>query len=464
MIDGFIDPIPVRRVGAAATVWFHANALLPQPEAFEHLLDHLPFVNEGHNTHLALAVGTDEWVGLPDFLDEVPPFLGRNTAGLVFGHVDDLHALCHLFGLFLLLGAFLALAAHLIGIPAVVAHELKALVGDVLGDGGDKVAGGEDLKVAMDLGVHAGAVDDGAVLVHGVGRLEFHFLGRERVADDIPCDTLQILAFVGHDAAAAVNVEAGVFPLLEHASALGRQEALLAEEGDEFGAEQPLHRIHSVLGKAKEAFVAQEQSVGHQQVQMGMEVEVFAEGVNGHDDAGHALRLFQGDAHDITDTLLGDAAEVFEQIAVVPEIRTQHLRDGEGHVAVGNREEDGLGEQGSEELYLFLVAGGTKPTALAGEGEQVVFLAVVTADSGEAPFQVPAVHELVHHLGDDGAQKAVTGLIPLFIHRLKAVEMPGKALPEGRCPWLSRTINLRNHAPQRTEGAVSNSGTPPKKV
>ncbi len=70
---------------------------------------------------------------------------------------------------------------------------------------------------------------------------------------------------------------------------------------------------------------------------------------------------------------------------------------------MGNRKKNGLGKQGSKELYLFLVAGRTKPTALAGEGQQVVFLAVVAADAGEPQLQIPAVHELVHHLWDDGA-------------------------------------------------------------
>ena len=40
----------------------------------------------------------------------------------------------------------------------------------------------------------------------------------------------------------------------------------------------------------------------------------------------------------------------------------------------------------------------------AGEGEQVVFLAVIAADAGEPALQIAAVHKLVHHLGDDGTQ------------------------------------------------------------
>ena len=173
------------------------------------------------------------------------------------------------------------------------------------------------------------------------------------------------------------------------------------------GAEQLLHSVHAVLGKDEEAFVAQEESVGHEQVQMGMEVEVFTEGVNGHDDAGHPIGLVQGDAHDIADALMCNTAEVFEQIAVVTEIRAQQLGDGEGDVPVRHRKEDGLGKQGSEELDLLLVAGRTEPATLAGEGEQVVFLAVIAADAGEPALQIAAVHKLVHHLGDDGTQVTI---------------------------------------------------------
>ena len=48
-----------------------------------------------------------------------------------------------------------------------------------------------------------------------------------------------------------------------------------------------------------------------------------------------------------------DATEVFEQITVIAKIRVQHLGDGEGDVAVGNGEENGLGEQRPEEMCLL---------------------------------------------------------------------------------------------------------------
>lgn len=47
-----------------------------------------------------------------------------------------------------------------IGIPAVMAHQLEALIGNMLGDGRDEVAGAEDLEVTPNPGIEARAVDD----------------------------------------------------------------------------------------------------------------------------------------------------------------------------------------------------------------------------------------------------------------------------------------------------------------
>jgi hypothetical protein len=55
---------------------------------------------------------------------------------------------------------FVALAAHLVAVPAVIPDELEALVRDVLGDGRYEVARTEDLEVALNLGVETGTVDN----------------------------------------------------------------------------------------------------------------------------------------------------------------------------------------------------------------------------------------------------------------------------------------------------------------
>jgi hypothetical protein len=49
--------------------------------------------------------------------------------------------------------------------------------------------------------------------------------------------------------------------------------------------------------------------VGHQRVQVGMEIQIL--GVNGHDDAGDAFGQTQARAQKLDQALVDDAAEVF---------------------------------------------------------------------------------------------------------------------------------------------------------
>ena len=78
------------------------------------------------------------------------------------------------------------LPAHLVAVPTIVTDELEAFVGDVLGDGGDEVAGAEDLEVAVDLLVHAGAVDDRAIGTRTVQAVDLHLFDCKGIADDLP--------------------------------------------------------------------------------------------------------------------------------------------------------------------------------------------------------------------------------------------------------------------------------------
>ena len=161
---------------------------------------------------------------------------------------------------------------------------------------------------------------------------------------------------------------------------------------------------------------------------------------------------------------MSEAAEVLEQVAVEAEVRAQHLGDTQREVPVRNREQDRLGEQGAEKLHLLLVAGRAEPAAFAGERQQVLVLAVVAPDAGEATRQIAAVQELVNDLRDDWAQEPVTGLIVLLIAGEKRIEVPGQALPERRGLRLAGTIDLLHHAAQCIEEGVSSNGIPKKKV
>lgn len=138
-----------------------------------------------------------------------------------------------------------------------------------------------------------------------------------------------------------------------------------------------------------------------------MEVEVFAKGVNGHDDARDALGQAERGALELGEAGVGDAAQFFDEPAMKPEIRAQHFGNGERQMPVRHRRENGLGQQRAEELHLLLVARRAEPPALARERQQILVLAVVAAHAGEPLGEIPAAHELLDHLRDDRAQEPV---------------------------------------------------------
>jgi hypothetical protein len=69
---------------------------------------------------------------------------------------------------------------------------------------------------------------------------------------------------------------------------------------------------------------------------MGREVEVFAEGMESEDDAGDALRAVQGGAQVVSEGLLRQSTEVFEEVAVALEIGAEHFGNGQDVMAVGH--------------------------------------------------------------------------------------------------------------------------------
>jgi hypothetical protein len=98
--------------------------------------------------------------------------------------------------------------------------------------------------------------------------------------------------------------------------------------------------------------------LGGQRVEVGVEVEVFAEGMNGHDDARRALGQAECGALELGQAGVGDAAEFLDEPTMKAEVGAQHLRDREGQMPVRHGRKDGLGQQRAEELDLLLVARG----------------------------------------------------------------------------------------------------------
>ena len=83
-----------------------------------------------------------------------------------------------------------------------------------------------------------------------------------------------------------MDVEAGVFPGVEHLNAFGREEFQVDEEFEDVGAEEFFEGFKREFGQRVKNAVAGKEAVGHEGVEVGMEVEVFAKGVESEDDGG----------------------------------------------------------------------------------------------------------------------------------------------------------------------------------
>ena len=200
----------------------------------------------------------------------------------------------------------------------------------------------------------------------------------------------------------------------------------------------------SLLAPARAVVVrrSHKQAVGHQSVDVGVEIKVFPKRVQRQDDPRNALGAVQGGAEVFPQALVGQRAEPLEQVSVALEVRAQHSWDSQDIMPVRHCGHHLVQDKPSRRLDVLLVARGAEPAALAGERQQVLVLAVVAANPGETALQVAALQEFVHHLGDDRSQDAVARLVGLGISRLELVVMAVRALPERRLLRISGAIDL----------------------
>ena len=90
--------------------------------------------------------------------------------------------------------------------------------------------------------------------------------------------------------------------------------------------------------------------------------------------------------------------ELAEELPVVEEVGTQHLRYREHPLRMRGVGENLLLEKLGEDRGSLGSARGAESPSLAGEGEEVFMGAIITPDAGEALFEGAAVDELFHDL------------------------------------------------------------------
>ncbi|MDA7522009.1 hypothetical protein N8518_02675, partial [Akkermansiaceae bacterium] len=341
----------------------------------------------------ALAAGTLEGITTPNLENEIAPE-GAHVASPTLGRCgdeEDLGGRC--FGGRSLglgwrddaVGNGGGLPARFVGVEAVVANGLLAFGREMKKGSGNEVGGFEDLEVALGGVVAFGAVDDSLG-----GGVPSYFLEGKGMAEEVFCQALATGGVVGGDEffAAVVDAEAGVFPRKETGEFLGADEFGLLEGVEEAMPEKFDGGRKVFGGHAVEAAIGCEESVGSEKVEVRVEDEVVAEGVEGGDGSDAALGEVEPGAEGVLKAFDGGMKEYGEGLAAFPEDATQDFWDGEDELAVGNFVADRGGDPFAGGADATLMAGGAEVATLAGEGEESFVPAVGTLQTGKAGGEV----------------------------------------------------------------------------
>jgi hypothetical protein len=198
----------------------------------------------------------------------------------------------------------------------------------------------------------------------------------------------------------------------------------VAEEFDHGGAAVGWHAVEAALGV--------EQSVGGKDVEVRMEEEVIAEGVDGGHSGEAAIRQVETGAEGFEQGVGGGFEQEMEQVAALAEDAAQDFRDGEDELAVGDFVADGGGDPIGALADAALVAGRAEVAALTGEGEKAFVAAIGTMESEEPGGKIAAAEEIADCGEDIGTERPHGGTVAFFIAGKEGIPSGSEDLPERR--------------------------------
>ena len=230
------------------------------------------------------------------------------------------------------------MATAFVGVEAVITDGLLALGRNVINNGGEEISGFEDLEVAFGVVVALGAVDDGLG-----GGVPGDFLEREGMAEEILGKAFATGGVMRGDGflAATIDVEAAVFPGKQVGEPFGAEvfavaeglEETVAEEFDGGGAAVGWHTVEASFGI--------EQAVGGEDVEVRVEEEVIAEGVDSGDSREAAIGKVEAGSERIEQGVGGGLEKQVEEVAALAEDAAQDFGAGEDVLPVGDLVADG---------------------------------------------------------------------------------------------------------------------------
>jgi hypothetical protein len=245
--------------------------------------------------------------------------------------------------------------------------------------------------------------------------------------------------------AAVVDVEAGVFPGEEVGELGGADEFGVAEGVEEAVTEEFDGGSQVFGGHAVEAAVGCKESVGGKYVEVGVEDEVIAEGVDSRDGSDTAVGKTEADAEGVLEGGGGVVEKEGEELAAFAEDAAQDLGDGEDELAVGDFVADGGGDPLASGTGAALVAGGAEVAAFAGEGEEAFVAAVRALEAGEAGGEVTTTEEGLDGGRGVGAEWAEGLPVVFFVVGEEVFPAVVDELPEGRGTGAARLVDGRHN-------------------
>lgn len=234
----------------------------------------------------------------------------------------------------------------------------------------------------------------------------------------------------------------------------GAQELLVNQEsqglsGKEFG--QPgVVEAGDLLEDARLVYSA----LGHQDMEVRVEIDPVAEGLDGSNDSGP--KLAARDRLKIArQGAKSRAAELPQKLPVVLEEEPQHLRDDKDNLAVGDIQKKLFSHPLAPLLKAFGMARRTEPAGPAGEHQEMLRTTVRTTDAGEPAVRVAAIEIALDHLLDDGSEVAVLLLEAALVFGQKAVEIMEQHPIKNSLLRMARTINSGHNRRSRIKKRAS---------
>ena len=438
-LDGLKSVDVERRVGW----WRDVDDALPKSVEAEEELDFAGAKEGVHDFHGGFAARALERVGAPDAEDEVAPERAHGAGSDLGRRRDDGWLCCGLFfaGGFYFGDVPARRAAAPIRVEAVVADGLLASGWDVVDGGGEEVGGAEDFKVALRAPTAAGAVDDGLRF-----RVPVDFLEGKWSAQQILGEALAAFGVAGGDGFfAAVDVEAAVFPREEVGGFLGAEMFLIAEDLEKAMAEEFGDGGEAVLGHGVEAPLVVEQAVCGEDVEVRVEDEVVAEGVDGGSGGDATAGQTEPGAEGVAQGLDGGLEKEVEEVPALAEDAAEHFRESEDELAVRDFVADGGGDPLAGVADAALVAGGAEVAGLAGEGEELSVAAIGAMEAGEPGGEIAAAEECADGGDSIGAQRSHGTAMVLFVAGDEIVPDVVDDLPQRRGARAARMVD-RGHS------------------